>query len=78
MSTTELNGIKLDLIDWINNLSDADLIVFLDGLRVSTNKKDWWNDLSEADKKQIEAGIKDADEGKVVVSKTFWERLRNV
>jgi len=77
MSTAELNGIKLDLIDWIINISDADLIVFLDGLRVSTNKKDWWMDLSDADKKHIEEGIKDADEGRVMDSKTFWERLRN-
>lgn len=77
MSTAELNGIKLDLIDWIINLSDADLIVFLDGLRVSMNEKDWWKDLSNADKKHIEEGIKDANEGRVMDSKTFWERLRN-
>ena len=77
MSTAELNGIKLDLIDWINNILDADLIIYLDGLRVSTNKKDWWKDLSDSDKRQIEAGIKDADEGKVMDSKAFWERLRN-
>jgi len=77
MSTAELNGIKLDLIDWINNLSDADLILFLDGLRASTNNKDWWKELSDSDKKQIEAGMKDADEGKVMDSQSFWERLRN-
>ena len=53
------------------------LILFLDGLRVSTNRKDWWKELYNADKKQIEAGIKDADEGKVMDAKTFWERLRN-
>lgn len=32
MSTAELNGIKLDLIAWINQLSDPDLILFLDEL----------------------------------------------
>ena len=57
MSTAELNGIKLDLIDWINKLSDDELILFLDGLRVSTNNNDWWKDLSYSEKKQIEAGI---------------------
>ena len=77
MSTAELNGIKLDLLDWINNISDADLIIYLDGLRVSTNKKDWWKELSDSDKKQIEAGINDADEGNVMDSQSFWERLRN-
>jgi len=29
MSTAEINGIKLELIDWIINLSHADLIFFL-------------------------------------------------
>ena len=77
MSTAELNGIKLDLIDWINKLSDADLILFLDGLRVSTEKQDWWKDLSATEKEHILAGMKDADEGKVMDSKTFWESLSN-
>lgn len=77
MSTAELNEIKLDLINWINKLSDDDLILFLEGLRISTKKKDWWKDLSDSDKKQILAGIKDADEGKVMDSKTFWESLQN-
>jgi hypothetical protein len=77
MSTAELNGIKLYLIDWINKLSDTELILFLDGLRVSTKKKDWWKELSDSEKKQILAGIKDADEGKVMDSKTFWESLSN-
>lgn len=77
MSTAELNGIKLDLIDWINKLSDADLIQFLDGLRISRAQKDWWEELPVAQKKQILAGLKDADEGKVMDSKQFWKNLNN-
>jgi hypothetical protein len=30
MSTAELNKTKLDLIDWINRLSDENVIAFLD------------------------------------------------
>lgn len=77
MSTAELNGIKLDLIDWISKLSDTDLILFLDGLRASTKDNDWGKELSVSEKKQILAGIKDADHGKVMDSKTFWESLSN-
>jgi hypothetical protein len=76
MSTAELNGIKLDLIDWINQLSDANLITFLDGLRVSRTRNDWWEELTTDQKKQILAGIKDADEGKVMDSKKFWKKLK--
>ena len=77
MSTAELNGIKLDLIDWINKLSDTDLIQFLDGLRIIRAQKDWWEELPIAQKKQILAGLKDAEEGKVMDSKQFWNNLKD-
>lgn len=77
MSTAELNGIKLDLIDWINQLSDTDLILFLDGLRVSRVQNDWWEDQTTSQKKQILAGIKDAEKGKLMDSKKFWKKLTN-
>lgn len=77
MSTAELNGIKLDLIDWINKLSDADMIQFLDGMRISRTRNDWWEELPISQKKQILVGIKDADEGKLMDSTKFWENLKN-
>ena len=77
MSAAELNGIKLDLIDWINKLSDADLIQFLDGLRISRAQNDWWEELSTSQKKQILAGLKDADEDKLMDSGKFWDNLNN-
>ncbi|MEI6488418.1 MAG: hypothetical protein WCP52_05620 [Bacteroidota bacterium] len=78
MSTAELNGIKLNLISWINQLSDKELISFLDGIRLSRANEDWWNELSTVQKKQILSGIKDADEGKVIDSKDFWKKIKNV
>ncbi len=77
MSAAELNGIKLDLIAWINQLSDSDLIYFLDGLRVSRDKKDWWEELLTAQKKEVLAGLKDAEAGRVMDSETFWKKLNN-
>ncbi len=77
MSTAELNGVKLKLIDWINQLSDGDLIAFLDGLRVSRVKNDWWTELSDSQKKQVLAGLKDADAGRMLDSKEFWKQLNN-
>ena len=77
MSTAEINGIKLNLISWINQLSDKDVISFLDGIRLSRTKEDWWDELSAAQKKQILSGIKDADNGKIIGSKDFWKKLKN-
>jgi len=77
MSSAELKGIKLNLITWINELSDAELITFLDGLRISRAKIDWWEELSTAQKKHVLAGLKDAEDGKVMNSKDFWKSLSN-
>lgn len=77
MSTAELNQIKLNLIAWINRISDADLISFLDGIRSSRSKGDWWDELSEKQKKIILAGLKDAEDGNVISSTQFWKKLKD-
>ena len=77
MSPAELNGIKLNLIAWINQLSDADLIGFLDGLRISSDKRDWWGELTIYQQKQVLAGLKDAETGKVIESEQFWKKLKD-
>lgn len=41
MSSAELNQKKLELIDWINRLTDEKLVEFLDGLKSSRTKDDW-------------------------------------
>jgi hypothetical protein len=61
----------------INQLSDTELITFLDGLRNSRTKNDWWEELTMAQKKQVLAGLRDAENGKVMETKEFWKKLSN-
>jgi len=77
MTTSEINKTKLNLIAWINQLSDVDLISFLDGIKNSRGKKDWWDELSSAQQKVILKGIKDADTGNIISSDEFWKRMKN-
>ncbi len=77
MSTAELNQIKLNLIVWINQISDADLISLLEGIRSSRTKGDWWDELSATQKKIILSGLRAAEDGKLVSSRTFWKKLKN-
>lgn len=77
MTPAELKRIKLDLLDRINKLSDADLVPFLDELRISRAQNDWWEELPIDQKTQILAGSKDADDGKLMDSKKFWKNLNN-
>ena len=77
MSSSELNARKLDLIAWIHQISDVNLIAFLDGIRNSRTESDWWNELNEAQKMAIMKGIKEAEEGHVHSSEFFRNKLKN-
>ncbi|MDB5003156.1 MAG: hypothetical protein JWQ34_1381 [Mucilaginibacter sp.] len=48
-----------------------------ENLNASRSEIDWWDKLSEYQKQNINEGIKDVEEGRVVSSEIFWERLRN-
>jgi len=77
MSTAELNKMKLDLIAWINKLSDENMIEFLDGLKRSKSKTDWWDGLSESQKKMLQNGLDEVENGNVISSDQFWKDLKN-
>ena len=53
MQRSELNKKKLDLIDWINQLSDKNTIELLDNLKSASSKDDWWDELSDNEQKKI-------------------------
>ncbi len=57
-----LENKKIELIQWLSTLNDASLIDKLMKLR-EKEKTDWWNEISESEKKSIEKGIQDADNG---------------
>jgi len=78
MSATEIKETKSNLIDWINQLSDSKMLTFLDGLRNTKPEHDWWDDLSDAQKHEINEGIADAEAGRVITSEEFWSRLKKV
>lgn len=77
MSATELYKAKLDLIAWINQLSDVKMIEFLEGLRISETTTDGWDELPESHKVEIEKGLADLEKGNVISSAEFWRRLKN-
>ena len=78
MSTTDLNKKKLDLIAWINQLSDKNTIEFLDNLKRATSKDDWWDELSDNEQKNLQKGMEDIENGHVISSAQFWKELKNV
>lgn len=77
MSTVEVKKVKNDLIEWINELSDVNLLSFLEGMRQSKTDGDWWDNLSDMQIKEIEKGLEDIEKGNVISSAAFWKRLKN-
>ncbi len=60
-------AIKLELIEWLSTLEDSETINYLKVVKESNKSgKDWWHDLTDAQKKGIERGLKDIDAGRVV------------
>lgn len=60
-------AIKLELIEWVTQLNDSDMLELLKTMKdYQESAPDWWEDLGEEQKKGIERGLKDIEEGRVV------------
>lgn len=77
MSVAEIKKTKSDLIAWIEELSDTNILNVLSSLRNSMSKNDWWDELTEAQKRHISEGVADAENGRVMSSEAFWTKLKN-
>lgn len=53
---------KIELIQWLTTLTDQSIIQRLIEIR-KNESKDWWKDISIAEKRSIEDGIIDANSG---------------
>lgn len=59
-------ALKLELIQWLTHLDDDDTISYLKIVKDSSETgNDWWQDLSDEQKRGIERGLRDIDAGRV-------------
>ena len=77
MSVAEVKQTKMNLIAWIEQLSDLDTLSMLEGMKKLTSDKDWWTDLSDAQRNRLTKSLENAKKGKTVSSEEFWKRLKN-
>tara|TARA_Y100001949_G_C15941126_1_gene310223 strand:- start:844 stop:1086 length:243 start_codon:yes stop_codon:yes gene_type:complete len=71
--------IKEELTHWIQTLNDAHLLHLLNSIKLSESntKVDWWDELTEHQRENIQLGIKDLNEGRTISSQEFWSELRS-
>lgn len=60
-----LEAKKLDLISWLTSLQDDAIIAQLYAIKNDGNS-DWYEQLSKVQKKQIQKGLHDLDNGKTI------------
>jgi hypothetical protein len=61
------DAIKLELIEWLTKLDDDETIQYLKIVKDSkSTEHDWWDELSETEKKGIERGLNDIEAGRVI------------
>jgi len=77
MSVAEVKETKTNLKAWIDQLSDVNMLNMLEGVRILNADKTSWNDLSEYQKENINAGLDDIKNGRVMSSEEFWQQLKN-
>ena len=78
MSTMEFNLLREELAQWVSSLDDSSLLNLLNSIKLSRSKTDidWWDELTDDQKKNIQLGLKDLEEGRILSSQAFRKRLR--
>ncbi len=70
---------KKELIDWIEQLEDQAMLQNLKMLKEDSEGKDWWDDISDAEKAGIDRGLADSKAGRTTphqeVRKSYEEWL---
>jgi hypothetical protein len=66
MSTElQIQNKKIELIQWLSTIEDLNFLEKISNLISSEKKKDWWNEISDAEKESIERGIAQAEAGNI-------------
>jgi coenzyme F420-reducing hydrogenase alpha subunit len=61
----ELQNKKIELIQWLSTIEDIKFLEKISDLISKEKKNDWWDNSSDSEKKAIELGISEAEEGKL-------------
>jgi hypothetical protein len=63
------DAVKLELIEWLTKLENKETIEYLKIIKDTDSGDDWWNEIFAEQRKGIERGLKDIEEGRVVPHK---------
>ncbi len=67
------NAVREEIIEWISKPENEDLLETLKLIKDSSSE-DWYDELSEHEKKSIEKVQKDHQDGNTLTSEDFWKK----
>lgn len=70
----DIRATKLELLKTISEINNPELLQKVSDF-VQKEKSDFWNELSEAEQKEIERGIQELENGKRVSYETFIKKI---
>lgn len=65
---------KLELIEWLKNVEDKEMLEALLFYKKNHEEGDWADELTAAQKEAIEQGLADEKAGRVMESKEVWKK----
>jgi hypothetical protein len=66
--------VRNELMDWVQNLEDEELLSTLKRIKDSGSKGDWYEELSKEDQESIDRGVLDHQSRRVLTSEEFWQK----
>ena len=76
MNVVELKSDLHKLIDKINDTNILNAIKVILSKQAKESESDWWDELSEEERKSIEIGLAEADRGEVRPHEEVMEEIR--
>jgi hypothetical protein len=67
------NAVREEIIEWISKPENEDLLETLKLIKDSSSK-DWYDELRNHEKRSLEKGQKDHQDGNTLTSEDFWKK----
>ncbi len=68
----KVDNIKIELIQWLAQLEDKQVLQSLFYFKNIQEKTDWWDMLTDAQLKEVEKSIEAVKKGKTIPNKNVW------
>jgi hypothetical protein len=74
MEIMNLETRKINLINWLSSVQEEDVLSKVE--KIQKEKTDWWDDVSENDKKAINKGLEQLDKGEYLTRAEVRSKIK--